>query len=276
MSRVWFAEEVETVATWWRILRRDGVTLGFTSHDGDLWFDGVLHRAAPGMMPAAIRRSSDFADDSAEVDGAIAHDTISACDLEAGRYDGATVIVGLVDWETLQQQAVYAGSIGSVSEEAGKFTATLASRKADLKIDPIPRTSPCCRADFCGKGCGLSAPAFTHEAMLSALDQSANTATFTLATGGTLDAGKLIGGEVRWLAGPYAGLAMGVMAQDGNALLLDNPVDQAIAIGTRALLREGCDHTLDTCAQRFANAANFQGEPFLPGNDLIVRYGLSS
>jgi hypothetical protein len=42
------------------------------------------------------------------------------------------------------------------------------------------------------------------------------------------------------------------------------------------ILREGCDHTLPTCAERFANAVNFQGEPFLPGNDLVVRYGLSS
>ncbi|HKR91916.1 phage BR0599 family protein, partial [Novosphingobium sp.] len=33
-----------------------------------------------------------------------------------------------------------------------------------------------------------------------------------------------------------------------------------------------CDHTLNTCAARFSNAANFRGEPFLPGNDLLVRY----
>jgi len=42
----------------------------------------------------------------------------------------------------------------------------------------------------------------------------------------------------------------------------------------RAQVLEGCDHTLQTCGTRFGNAINFQGEPFLPGNDLIVRYGL--
>ena len=31
MSRVWFAEPLETAATFWRVLRRDGVTLGFTA-----------------------------------------------------------------------------------------------------------------------------------------------------------------------------------------------------------------------------------------------------
>lgn len=33
MSRIWFASELETIATFWRIERRDGITLGFTSHD---------------------------------------------------------------------------------------------------------------------------------------------------------------------------------------------------------------------------------------------------
>ena len=58
--------------------------------------------------------------------------------------------------------------------------------------------------------------------------------------------------------------------------LLDAALDPAVTLGTRALLREGCDHTLATCAARFGNAANFQGEPFLPGNDVLVRYPTSS
>ena len=46
MNRVFNATELEGVTTFWRVSRRDGVTLGFTGHDRDLWLDGVLHRAA--------------------------------------------------------------------------------------------------------------------------------------------------------------------------------------------------------------------------------------
>ena len=62
--------------------------------------------------------------------------------------------------------------------------------------------------------------------------------------------------------------------QDGGQgwLLLDRPLDVAPAPGTRLFLREGCDRRLATCAARFGNARNFQGEPFLPGNDLLTRY----
>jgi uncharacterized phage protein (TIGR02218 family) len=268
MSRIWFSQDLETVATFWRVLRRDGVTLGFTTHDHDLWFGGIVHRATPGMVPSAIRRSADFEPDSAEVQGALSHDSISEAELAAGRFDGARVLIGLVDWESGEHQLLYRGAIGTVSEEAGKFTAELQSRKAELQLDPIPRTSPSCRAAFCGVGCALSAAQFSHEAVLVAHDPDGNSVQLSCDAAN----GLLVSGTLRWLDGPYAGITMGVLAQDGAALVLDTPVDDPLPSGLRAVVREGCDRTLETCATRFANAVNFQGEPFLPGNDLIARY----
>ena len=270
MSRVWFSSELETVATYWRVMRADGVTLGFTTHDANLWFDGVLHLATPGMVPSSIRRTASFDADSAEVEGAISHDTINARDLAIGRYDRAMVVIGLVDWESLEHQPIYSGRIGSVTEQSHGFAAELQSRKADLGIDPIPRTSPACRATFCGPGCGLSAQAFEHEASVTAQDIANNAVTLSCAA----SAANLAGGSLRWLDGPYAGMVMGIASALGGEVVLDGPVDLSVAAGTRAIAREGCDRTLATCSSRFANAVNFQGEPFLPGNDAVMRYGL--
>ena len=180
MSRIWFSESLETVATFWRVLRRDGVTLGFVSHDRDRWFDGVLHSAAPGMTPSAIRRSSDFEPDSAEVEGALGHAAITEADLALGRFDGARIRVGLVDWESLDRVTLYYGAIGAVTQEQGRFTAELTSRKADLLVDQVPRTSPGCRARFCGPGCALSAGRFTHEAVLTHVVTDTNAVGLTI------------------------------------------------------------------------------------------------
>lgn len=268
MSRVFQAQALEGLATFWRIHRRDGVTLGFTGHDRDLWFDGVLHRAASGMLPSAVRRTADLSADSADVEGALTHDCIAAEDLAAGRFDGAAVELGVVDWEDLEQAVLYRGEIGGVSDEAGRFSAELHSAKAVLEADTVPRTSPTCRARFCGPGCTLSAPRFTHEAAAATIDVEANRVVFA---GGPQFA-AMRDGSLRWLDGPQAGIAMEVIAADAAGLVLDVPLDPALQTGTRALLREGCDHTLQTCHARFANAANFHGEPFVPGNDLIARY----
>jgi uncharacterized phage protein (TIGR02218 family) len=268
MSKVFFQRELEGVATYWRIQRQDGVTIGLTSHDGDLWFDGIRHRGSPGMLPSAIRRTADLTSDSAEVQGALTHDSIAAADLETGRFDNATVEIGLVDWETLDSAILYRGMIGSVAEEAGGYQADLQSVKAALETDPVPRTSPTCRAKFCGPGCTLNPVRYTHEAKVSAIDVKNNTLTFT----GAPDAELFESGNLRWVDGPHAGQAMEIMSAEGEWLILDAALDPGLLIGTRALLREGCDHTLATCRDRFHNAVNFRGEPFLPGNDLLTRY----
>ena len=272
MSRIWFSQSLETVATYWRILRTDGVTLGFVTHDADLWFDGILHSASPGMTPSAIKRSASFGDDSADVEGAISSAAISDWDLSAGRYDRAEVIVGLVDWETLETQPIYSGNIGEVSQQDIGFSAALQSPKIDLLIDPVPNTSPNCRADFCGVPCGLSSALFTHEAVLAVQDTVNNAVTVTCAA----TPANLVGGTLRWVDGPYSGIAMGILGLSGGGIILDSPIDVALPIGARAIVSEGCDHTLGTCYNRFANSVNFQGEPYRPGNDLIMRYGLPS
>ncbi len=269
MTRVFFDRALDTVASFWRICRRDGVTLGFTTHDRDLWFDGILHRAAPGMVPSSIRRTSGFADDGVEVEGALSHEAISAAEMQAGRFEGARIVIGALDWENESGDAavLYRGRIVGLVEEDGGFVAQLQSAKADLARDPVPRTSPGCRARFCDLGCTLSASRFTHRAVASALDREANRVGFA-----GIDPALFAQGELRWLDGPLTGLRATVLCADAQGLVLDRPLDKASAIGDRALLREGCDHTIATCSARFGNAVNFQGEPFLPGNDLLAQY----
>ena len=58
---------VTTLARCWRVVRRDGVSLGFTDHDGDLVFNGVTFardRASMARRPTPRgprgRRQRDF------------------------------------------------------------------------------------------------------------------------------------------------------------------------------------------------------------------------
>ena len=269
MSRVWFDRSLETVATFWRVERRDGIALGFASHDRDLWFDGLFHHAAPGMVPSAIRRTIMTEPDSAEMQGALDHAAIRADDLAAGRFDGAAVRVGLVDWETGESEVLFAGTIGSVGQQGEHFNAELLSAKAALERELVPRTAPTCRAAFCGPGCTLSAARFAHVATVAESDPSRNAVRLTGAPALEL----LLWGELRWIDGPEAGIAAGIVGQDGAWLILDRAPPANLPPASRVRVTEGCDHTLETCATRFANAINFQGEPFLPGNDLLTRYG---
>src|SRR5690606_24601440 len=175
MSRVYFRTALEPVATFWPIEASHGLALGFTVHDRDpLFVRLLLRRAAPGMLTSAIRRNSSLDADSAEMSGALTHDASTEADLEAGRYARASIAVGIVDWETLEHDTLYRGEIGMLAQEAGSFTAELRSAKAVLGEDHVPRTSPTCRANFCGPGCTLSALRFTHATSLASIDLARN------------------------------------------------------------------------------------------------------
>lgn len=269
--RVFFDRDLDTVATFWRIYRRDGIMLGFTSHDRDLVFSGIKHCAAPGMVPSSIRMTTELSADSAEVEGALSHSTIAEKDLSAGLFDNAAIEIGAVDWTSLENHIVYSGTLGSIHNDQRSFSAELRSAKKILEYDLVPRTSPTCRAAFCGPGCSLSAIAFTSSHEVTGVDYDANRVTF-----GAIQPGHYLDGQVRFLEGPQTGITFGVIAADATGLTLDRQLIEGLKIGSRAHLREGCDHTLTTCASRFANAVNFRGEPFLPGNDLLTRYGQPS
>ena len=268
--RVFFDRELDTVATFWRIYRRDGAALAFTSHDRDLTFGGMRHLAAPGMIPAAIRLTSELSNDSAEVQGALNHGSLREDELAAGLFDEAAIEIGAVDWTSLENHTLYTGQIGRIEDDQSQFSAELRSTKSLLEQDIVPRTSPTCRAEFCGRGCGLSAARFSSVHVLASCDLEANRVRFA-----GLDGEAYVDGRLRFMGGPQTGMVFGVIDADGEWLILDRPLVAGMPIGTRAELREGCDHTIATCAARFGNAANFRGEPFLPGNDLLARYGQS-
>lgn len=269
MSAAFGATELEGVAVFWRIHITDGTALGFTGHDRDLTFGGLTHRAAPGMLPSAIRRTAGLDEDSAEMRGALSHDALPETWLAAGRFDDARVAVGAVDWETLAHRVLYRGRIGEVAREGAGFTADLRSAKEALAIDRVPRTGPTCRAVFCGPGCGLSAPRFERRARLVEVDAETSTLRFDLG-----DHRPYLFGQLRFWDGPLAGRRLNVLSADADRLTVDADLDALVGAGHQlvATLREGCDHTHATCHDRFDNAANFQGEPFLPGNDLVARY----
>jgi phage conserved hypothetical protein BR0599 len=87
-----------TLCRCWRIDRRDGVTLGFTDHDRPIPFGGVSYEPETGMRGTEIAAGLGLSTDNAEAAGVLASDRISEADLLAGVYDGAEMVVRLVDW----------------------------------------------------------------------------------------------------------------------------------------------------------------------------------
>ena len=90
------ATGLTTVARCWDVRRKDGQRFGFTDHDLDLTFDGVVFRADTGMSAAALQQGTGLAVDNSEAVGALSDAAVTEVDIAAGRFDGAEVTAWMV------------------------------------------------------------------------------------------------------------------------------------------------------------------------------------
>jgi uncharacterized phage protein (TIGR02218 family) len=265
------ASDVTHLAVCWRVVRNDGIALGFTTHDQPLVVNGMRYEDAPGMVPSAIVSDDDLAVDNMEIGGALTADAMTGDDLAAGRYDDATVKVFLVDWRAPDagQQLLASGHIGDVAsgiDTDGGFVAALRGPTAALAVTAVESYSPECRANLGDRRCGVAIRGLS--AMVTANDSDGLQVGITT---GDVSLSAYVDGWLRVLDGPMAGLDRHVIAFDDHVLVIDEPL--SIAAGTRLRLWQGCDKRLTTCSQRFGNAANFRGEPHVPGGDILTRFG---
>lgn len=264
----WLRGELLTLAWCWRLARRDGVTVGLTSHDRDLLIDGLAYRAAPGMRPSAVETSDSIDASTMDLEGAVTSTAIAARDLDAGRWDGAQLELSVVDWTTPEVAPVVValGELGAVERQGAAFAVELQGVTRLLDRPVCPATSPSCRAQFGDPACRVDLAGRTNVATVVSLSGRVAMLDAPVA------AGVLAQGELVWLDGPACGLATSILGQDGAELQLAQVPPFAVGTPVRVRLTEGCDKQLATCRDRFANAVNFRGEAHLPGNDLLTRY----
>jgi uncharacterized phage protein (TIGR02218 family) len=265
-------DELTNLAICWQVLRQDGVGLGFTTHDRPLIIGGMCYGSAPGMAPSAVVSSDGLDIDTMDVAGALSADAITAGDLGLGRYDGAIVRLFMVDWRDPDggRQPLACGTLGTVEAGTGPdagFTATLRGPTAVLSATRIETYSPECRAELGDWRCRVAMRGRALRTPVTGADGD----HVELDGVDMLAAGDYLAGRLRVLSGPLAGVERRIIAIDANRLRLD----EALALPVSALVEitHGCDKQFSTCVTRFANAANFRGEPHVPGGDVLTRFG---
>lgn len=265
--------QVTSVALCWRLVRGDGIVLGFTSHDQDLRRGGIVYRAGPGITPSALVQTEGLTGDSMSVEGVLSAASITAADLESGRWLGATVEVFICDWADPEAGflCLSRGRIGDVSRPIahaeGVFRAELL---ADMDLQPalLPlRLSPTCRHVLGDAGCGVDLDRLRVD--WAVVSGSGNR---LILAPGLAEPERFQMGMVRFLEGDLSGVDRRIMSEEGGQLVLNADVPMGLEPGARVRLTPGCDKRLSTCAERYENARMFGGEPHVPGTDALLRY----
>jgi uncharacterized phage protein (TIGR02218 family) len=264
------AGEVTTLATCWKLTRTDGVVMGFTDHDTDLLVSGVTYKAATGYTRSAIQSSASFAVDNLDIEGVLDDAEITEGDLRAGLYDHAEVEIFLVNRADLTQgvMKLRKGRVGEVQLRDNGYVAELRGLMQAFSRTIGELYSPDCRADLGDDRCKADLAAFTVSGTATTVtDRRIFTDSARTEPDGDFD-----GGMLTWTSGLNMGRKMEVKAfAAGGAITLFLPMPDDIAIGDAYDLHPGCDKTLATCRDRFANVLNFRGEPYVPAADAVGR-----
>jgi uncharacterized phage protein (TIGR02218 family) len=274
------ASELTRLVLCWRIVRRDGVALGFTAHDRDIVLGGQRYRSAPSLVPSALVRSAGTSVDSIDVRGALSHAAINEADLLYGRYDLAQLFMFIIDWQIPDAGRIDLGSgrFGSVSSDGTSFSVEVRGLTDALDRPIVELTSPECRAELGDKRCRVALRRFTR---ITSVAQVQDLQTFEAdALSSTPEAYAY--GRLRWLSGANSGSESEIMRADVLSetifdmarlrLTLRDVPQNVIATDDRFEISFGCDKRYVTCLGRFLNQLNFRGEPFVPGVDALLRY----
>ncbi len=268
------ATGLTTIAHAWAIERKDGVVLGFTDHDRDLSFDGVVYRADTGLSALSLAQSTGLSVDNTEAIGALNDLSIREDEIEQGRFDGAEVRAWLVNWTDVNQRWLqFRGTIGELSRADGGFQAELRGLTEALNR-PLGRVyQKPCTAILGDVECGFDplTPGYSIELALEVVDRAR---VFQWQAFDGFEPGWFTRGRFEVLDGAAKGLWGMVkhdrMDGDYRVLELWEPIRAPLQGGETIRLTAGCDKRFDTCRLKFQNLANFRGFPDLPGDEWIV------
>lgn len=153
-----FAGALTSLATCWKIIRKDGTVLGFTDHDSSLTIEGVKYEASTGYFRSAIANSATAAVDNLEVSGFLDSNSITELELRNGAFDFAEVEIFAVNWEDLSMGIcrLRYGYFGEVNvRSSGLFTVELRGLMQLFSQTVVETIMPECRADLGDHRCGV-------------------------------------------------------------------------------------------------------------------------
>ncbi len=262
-------QQVITLCTCWKVKLRSGQELGYTSHNTDLVIDDLTYESTSGLTPTAVSASLGAQPSVADMQGAARYDEKMLEDLVNGTYDHAEVEVFLVDPTAPNNGKVVLqkGQIAGISVDGARFTVELKGLVDALANTTVVEVaSPTCRAKLGDERCKVDLASYAVSGTITSVEsQTAFYDTSNNQPDGWFNQGKLVlqGGEE---------CEINTWSQSEHKITLFLPPRTTLQQGMSYTAYAGCDKRLATCRDKFSNAINFRGEPYLPGRDRALRY----
>lgn len=246
--------EVSTLATCWRLTRRDGVEMFLTDHDEDIGFQGEVYLSRLGFNRTAVESKLSLEIANLELIGVVDASLVSIEDVEAGRLDFAEMRVFLVNWMDPNGHGpidLRYGTLGEVrTSDAGLFVAELRGITQPYNQVQGEVTTPECRAQLGDHRCKVDLANHQWEGVVESVGTRA---IFSVADAPVADFND---GLCKFLSGVNEGKTLEISTLLGEWVTLKFPAPLPIEPGDMVRLVQGCDRRPTTCKDRYNNILN--------------------
>lgn len=158
-----------------KIVRKDGVQLGFTSWDTPFVLGGLTYTPTSSLQANSLRQASDLSNDQMQVVGILDSTEISDADLMGGKYDNAVVTVMELDPTNLSLGVLtdLNGNVGEITVDEEKYTSEIWLKGKYLSQQVGEIISQTCRVRQLGDAqCKVSMTGFRFNRTVSLANSS--------------------------------------------------------------------------------------------------------
>lgn len=257
-----------TLASALRITRRDGLVLGFTSHDIDITISSQLYDSSPGVNVSSISGSAGFAVDNLELSTLDDGTVFDIADIFNGLWRNAEFLIFRYNWVTGNVvEDLMAGTIGEASVRLSTIVIEMRGLQQYLQ-QPIGTVSTkTCRNRLGDARCGVDLYPYTFSGTVTGV-----TSNYVFTAAGLAQAADYFGeGLIEWLSGDNAGMQSKVRAHAGGCVITQSlPTFRPIQVGDTFSIIRGCRKRVVDC-QGFSNILRMRAEPHRPSIDKLTK-----
>lgn len=260
-----------TLATLWKVTRQDGQVFGFTDHDKQIPYLGLVYEARTGIDPSQVSISAALNVDNLDLKGYFDSEAITQADLEAGLWDGAEIQILRINWANVANgaESLFTGEVGEFSSRSGLYVAE--ARSLSDKVNKVVTRLflPGCPYTLGDANCTFNLASVTVTGTVTAVTDRREFTTSVVAADDEYSWGVLT-----WTAGDNIDRSMEVKQYGSSgAVVLQLPMASEVQVGDTFTISPGCRKTREECRDRFNNIINFGGFPDIPGLDEMIRPG---
>lgn len=268
------AEDITRLVTCLDITPQGLTPLRLTDHNEDININGIVYSSKSGYTRSAISSTDTIETGTVTLTGIFDETVIDIKGILAGIYNYTPAKLFAVDYSSLVANIVtlIQGTVGEIELQTSlNYSMEIRDLKQYLSnvIGEVYTIE--CRADLGDSRCTvpiINAPWARNMSVASVVNRNE-----FMVMGDTGMDEHYKSGHIKWETGDNANISHEIIEIDSSVVKLYLSTLYTIKVGDTLTLYPGCDKTLNTCITRYDNRLNFRGEPFLPGRDLLGKYG---